>query len=602
MGRSDDRRDRRRSRSRSPTSRRKGGGSSRRSQSPYNDRGHRKRSKSPKSHRDGRGSRGYEESDRMYHHRDRDFDRRDKDRRRRSRSREAKTMEEIVGHEVSLGDLDIDAEQRKLDILMQQRRERVEKWRSEQASKRGESGPRSGKSVDERAEDVILNRSGNEECESVGGRKKGWTLDDEDEEEDQAQDMDIEEEEEDGRELLLPKKETEEEKEREEEEEKLAKKLKKGKKSEEMDQVKKEEEDPQVDPLETFMKGINAEVKSLRGKTVKEESVGSKAKIVVTIAPKSVRSEEEDSNDGTSRMAPKRKPSLKQLKGEVLEQDQDAMEYSSEDEATTTEDLQSMSSALSNQSKLKQVRSVRLEDVTFRPFQKRFYIEVPELSQMSSEEVDAYREVLEGIKVRGKNCPKPIKSWAQAGLSRRVMEVLHKHNYIKPTPIQAQGIPAIMSGRDVIGIAKTGSGKTLAFLLPLFRHLMAQEELESGDGPIGLVMAPTRELAKQIRDEAKKFTDKLGLRVVVIYGGSPISEQIGQLKYGAEIVVCTPGRMIDMLAANNGRVTNLRRTTYVVLDEADRMFDMGFEPQVIRILDCVRPDRQMVMFSATFPR
>lgn len=519
-----------------------------------------------------------------------------------------KTIEEIVGREVSLNDLDIDAEQRKLDILMQQRRERVEKWRSEQASKRGESGPKSSNSdhdnVDERSQEVTSNSGSNEEC---GGKKKGWTLDDEDEEEDQAQDMDIEEEEEDGRELLLPKKDTEEE------EDKLTKKLmsKKEKKSDEkksdekksgVTETKKEEEDPQVDPLEAFMKGINAEVKSLRGKTVKEESVGSKAKIIVTIAPRSTKSEDGSNPDPTEKVAPKRKPSLKQLKGEVVEQDQDGMEYSSEDEATTTEDLQSMSSALSNQSKLKQVKSVTLEDITFRPFQKNFYIEVPELGQMSSEEVDAYRELLEGIKVRGKNCPKPIKSWPQAGLSRRVMEVLNKYNYTKPTPIQAQAIPAIMSGRDVIGIAKTGSGKTLAFLLPLFRHLMAQEALEPGEGPIGLIMAPTRELAKQIRDEAKKFTDKLGLRVVVIYGGSPISEQIGQLKYGAEIVVCTPGRMIDMLAANNGRVTNLRRTTYVVLDEADRMFDMGFEPQVIRILDCVRPDRQMVMFSATFPR
>ncbi|XP_017461791.1 PREDICTED: probable ATP-dependent RNA helicase DDX46, partial [Rhagoletis zephyria] len=100
----------------------------------------------------------------------------------------------------------------------------------------------------------------------------------------------------------------------------------------------------------------------------------------------------------------------------------------------------------------------------------------------------------------------------------------------------------------------------------------------------------------------RKFTKYLSLRVVAVYGGTPISEQIGDLKPGAEIVVCTPGRMIDMLAANSGRVTNLRRCTYVVLDEADRMFDMGFEPQVMRIIDGIRPDRQTVMFSATFPR
>jgi ATP-dependent RNA helicase DDX46/PRP5 len=106
----------------------------------------------------------------------------------------------------------------------------------------------------------------------------------------------------------------------------------------------------------------------------------------------------------------------------------------------------------------------------------------------------------------------------------------------------------------------------------------------------------------QIGKECKKFSRVMNLRVVCVYGGTGISEQIAELKRGAEIIVCTPGRMIDMLIANNGRVTNLRRVTYIVLDEADRMFDMGFEPQVMRIFENTRPDRQTVMFSATFPR
>lgn len=160
-----------------------------------------------------------------------------------------------------------------------------------------------------------------------------------------------------------------------------------------------------------------------------------------------------------------------------------------------------------------------------------------------------------------------------------------------------------MSGRDMIGIAKTGSGKTLAFLLPLFRHIMAQPELEEDDGPIAIIMTPTRELCMQIGKEIRKFQRALKrIRSVCVYGGTGISEQIAELKRGAEIIVCTPGRMIDMLAANSGRVTNTRRVTYIVLDEADRMFDMGFEPQVMRIIDNCRPDKQMVMFSATFPR
>jgi ATP-dependent RNA helicase DDX46/PRP5 len=111
-----------------------------------------------------------------------------------------------------------------------------------------------------------------------------------------------------------------------------------------------------------------------------------------------------------------------------------------------------------------------------------------------------------------------------------------------------------------------------------------------------MIMAPTRELAIQIYSEARRFARHLNLRCVCCYGGAGIAEQIADLKRGAEIVVCTPGRMIDMLCANNGRVTNLRRITFLVMDEADRMFDMGFEPQINRIVKNTRPDRQTVMF------
>uniref|UniRef100_A0A671Y5P9 Probable ATP-dependent RNA helicase DDX46 n=1 Tax=Sparus aurata TaxID=8175 RepID=A0A671Y5P9_SPAAU len=240
--------------------------------------------------------------------------------------------------------------------------------------------------------------------------------------------------------------------------------------------------------------------------------------------------------------------------------------------------------------------------IQYEQYRKNFYVEVPELTRMTQEDVNAFRLELEGIIVKGKGCPKPIKTWVQCGVSMKILSAMKKHGYDKPTPIQAQAIPAVMSGRDLIGIAKTGSGKTIAFLLPMFRHIMDQRPLEESEGPISVIMTPTRELALQITKECKKFSKPLGLRVVCVYGGTGISEQIAELKRGAEIIVCTPGRMIDMLGANSGRVTNLRRVTYVVLDEADRMFDMGFEPQVMRIVDNVRPDRQTVMFSATFPR
>uniref|UniRef100_A0AAX7VC15 Probable ATP-dependent RNA helicase DDX46 n=1 Tax=Astatotilapia calliptera TaxID=8154 RepID=A0AAX7VC15_ASTCA len=294
----------------------------------------------------------------------------------------------------------------------------------------------------------------------------------------------------------------------------------------------------------------------------------------------------------------KKGPHTHKKKGELMENDQDAMEYSSEEEEV---DLQTALTGFQTKQR-KILEPVDHTKIQYESYRKNFYVEVPELAKMTTEEVNAYRLELEGITVKGKGCPKPIKTWVQCGVSMKILNALKKHGYEKPTPIQAQAIPAIMSGRDLIGIAKTGSGKTIAFLLPMFRHIMDQRPLEESEGPISVIMTPTRELALQITKECKKFSKPLGLRVVCVYGGTGISEQIAELKRGAEIIVCTPGRMIDMLGANSGRVTNLRRVTYVVLDEADRMFDMGFEPQVMRIVDNVRPDRQTVMFSATFPR
>lgn len=239
--------------------------------------------------------------------------------------------------------------------------------------------------------------------------------------------------------------------------------------------------------------------------------------------------------------------------------------------------------------------------INYSPFQRDLYREVPELARMSQADTTEVRRALGNIRIRGKRCPKPIRSFGQCGLSSAILDVIGRAGFTAPTPIQAQAIPCIMSGRDVIGIAKTGSGKTLAFMLPVMRHVLLQERPVAGEGPIGLLIAPTRELAIQIYGEAKRFARAVGLRCVCAYGGSGVKDQIAELKRGADIVICTPGRMIDLLAMNSGRITNLRRVTIVVLDEADRMFDMGFEPQLTRLVENVRPDRQTVMFSATFP-
>lgn len=116
------------------------------------------------------------------------------------------------------------------------------------------------------------------------------------------------------------------------------------------------------------------------------------------------------------------------------------------------------------------------------------------------------------------------------------------------------------------------------------------------------MMAPTRELVQQIHTDIKKFGKSLSIRSVAVYGGSGVAQQISELRRGTEIIICTPGRMIDILSTNSGKVTNLQRVTFLVMDEADRMFDMGLEPQITRIIQNIRPDRQTLLFSATFPR
>ena len=156
-----------------------------------------------------------------------------------------------------------------------------------------------------------------------------------------------------------------------------------------------------------------------------------------------------------------------------------------------------------------------------------------------------------------------------------------------------------LSGRDMIGIAATGSGKTLSYCLPSIVHINAQPQLQYGDGPIVLVLAPTRELAVQIQTECSKFGKSSRIRNTCVYGGAPKGPQIRDLARGVEICIATPGRLIDMLEAGK---TNLKRVTYLVLDEADRMLDMGFEPQIRKIVDQIRPDRQTLMWSATWPK
>lgn len=237
-------------------------------------------------------------------------------------------------------------------------------------------------------------------------------------------------------------------------------------------------------------------------------------------------------------------------------------------------------------------------EIKYEEFEKNFYEEHSDVSRQSALEVAELREKL-GVKVSGVDPPKPVTSFGHFGFDERLMKAIRKSEYTQPTPIQAQGIPVGLSGRDLIGIAKTGSGKTAAFVWPLLIHIMDQRELGDGEGPIGLILAPTRELSQQIYLEAKKFGKVFNLRVVCCFGGGSKWDQTKALHDGAEIVVATPGRMIDLIKV---KATNLHRVTFLVLDEADRMFDIGYGPQVMSICNHVRPDRQTLMFSATFKK
>lgn len=231
-------------------------------------------------------------------------------------------------------------------------------------------------------------------------------------------------------------------------------------------------------------------------------------------------------------------------------------------------------------------------------FEKDFYMEHPAVKNRSMAEVQEYLRRFE-ITTVGSNVPKPTTTFDEASFPDYVLDQIKSCGFSSPTPIQAQAWPVALTGRDVIGIAQTGSGKTCAYILPAIVHINAQPYLQRGDGPIVLVLAPTRELAVQIKEECSKFGATSRIKNTCVYGGVPKRQQAMDLERGVEIVIATPGRLIDFLESGK---TNLRRVTYLVLDEADRMLDMGFEPQLRAIVGQIRPDRQTLMFTATWPK
>ena len=179
------------------------------------------------------------------------------------------------------------------------------------------------------------------------------------------------------------------------------------------------------------------------------------------------------------------------------------------------------------------------------------------------------------------------------GLKSELLRAVTEKGYTEPTPIQAQAIPTVLSGKDVLAGAQTGTGKTAGFILPLLQKLSQQ----SSRYPRALVLAPTRELAAQIAESAREYGKYVSIRTVVVFGGVSINPQIDALRNGCDLLIATPGRLLDLCEQ---RVCNLSGIEHVVLDEADRMLDMGFIPAIRRILKLLPPNRQNLMFSATY--
>lgn len=239
------------------------------------------------------------------------------------------------------------------------------------------------------------------------------------------------------------------------------------------------------------------------------------------------------------------------------------------------------------------------------PIHKNFYVETKATSSMSQVQVDIWRKenfnvMCNDLKDGEKRpIPNPICKFEDAfGPYPELMKSIKKAGFQKPTPIQSQAWPIVLQGIDLIGIAQTGTGKTLSYLMPGFIHLNSQPVSRGKrNGPGMLVLTPTRELALQVGAECSKYSYK-GLKSVCIYGGGNRKGQIQDIMKGVDIIIATPGRLND-LQMNN--FVNLRSITYLVLDEADKMLDLGFEHQIMKILLDVRPDRQTIMTSATWP-
>mmetsp|Transcript_13743 Transcript_13743/g.32552 ORF Transcript_13743/g.32552 Transcript_13743/m.32552 type:complete len:731 (-) Transcript_13743:290-2482(-) len=341
----------------------------------------------------------------------------------------------------------------------------------------------------------------------------------------------------------------------------------------------------EVDPLDAFM-NANAEVVEAESKTMGVE----RAKAAFL---------DEDAREEAEEVA---------VAMAAIEYDSDGVPIRADSDEEVEYDSDGVPIAGSSSKKKAKIEALppvdhSLED--YEAFRRDFYTPHEAVRSRSHEATMTLERDLElTLQGRGLDQIRPLQSFVHCGFEPKLVKAILDAGFEAPTPIQCASLPPALAGRDLLALARTGSGKTLAYVWPMVVHAFAQRPLESGEGPIGLVLAPTRELVEQIYREVKRFVKPFEGRVVAVFGGGGKWEMSRALKAGAEVVVATPGRLMELSKPGGagGPATNFGRVTMVVLDEADRMFDLGFEYQIQSILDQVRPARQTLLFSATFAR
>lgn len=239
------------------------------------------------------------------------------------------------------------------------------------------------------------------------------------------------------------------------------------------------------------------------------------------------------------------------------------------------------------------------QKIPLQPFEKNIYEEHPATASRSMTDVDAYREA-NGVSIKGNHVPKPILAFEESNFPDFVLEELESRpERASPTCIEAHCWPIALSCRDFLAIAETGPQKDFAYVLPAVIHVRHQPALKAGEGPIAVLLAPTRELAKRIENVASELAKRAGVRCVRAATGEPKEDQYAQIRQGCHICVATPRRLVEFI--EEGKL-NLYRCTYLVLDEADRMLRMGFEPDVLKIAELCRPDRQTSIWATSWQK